>query len=713
MAVFATVDCLHLVWSKNREITSRLEEGGRLVRAVDGSTFVKASEEHCLENRHLLEAYMVRQRGARSLDVPDVESLKAQLISLHTLYAMNRAKTSKRPKALLEATVEIVQANAHLDAKAFKRLLSYARQRFMKPHLPKELYGKGGKKTRWDVTDADEAAGIEDAYEEDMEDAEEEEAEYDPTLDVDPMPEPVLDVARIPEPVLDVARIPEPVLDVGRIPEPVLDAVIPPPEAPEPRSDPPLQKKGVFHMNSSTSVASDATTLILGQSPATPKPKLLHVPSSSALTPSPPSLPDASRVVFKEVLYVAESPRKMVKAEPHDEALKPTLSEPEPMDKETAMRELALLEAYRKEQLARAAEAPQSEEEEGEITPTEADAEESQLGEAPEPEPMDEKAPEPEPMDKKAAMRELALLQVQLQLRSGALADGPAPASKPVLDTDDTQAIRREEQLDARKKRKEIAAAKKAAAKDKEAQELADAEVCQAPGQAESVEQPAKKRRTAAKSSSKKPRVQEDPKTNGDAVSGDASVPEAATGEDEAEKEPKAGKGSKKGSGRGKGRGKGRGRGTGNKGRGKGRGAGSGKAKAKKTKKGKGKGKGAEASEAAPERRVSKKTTPERKDEDPKKRKPEKIELRKLVVATNGILNHFVLMVYWTRPGVGIKQMSDGKQVQYFGSKGATTSKLLHAAIECVKYMDKDPEDIKGINQFIYKIKQQLKKAIS
>ena len=29
------------------------------------------------------------------------------------------------------------------------------------------------------------------------------------------------------------------------------------------------------------------------------------------------------------------------------------------------------------------------------------------------------------------------------------------------------------------------------------------------------------------------------------------------------------------------------------------------------------------------------------------------------------------------------------------------------------KYMDKDPEDIKGINQFVYKTKQQLKKKAS
>ena len=40
----------------------------------------------------------------------------------------------------------------------------------------------------------------------------------------------------------------------------------------------------------------------------------------------------------------------------------------------------------------------------------------------------------------------------------------------------------------------------------------------------------------------------------------------------------------------------------------------------------------------------------------------EKLRLRKIVVQANGLLNHFVIMVYWTRPGVGIKQISDGKQ---------------------------------------------------
>ena len=140
MAKFATVDCLHMVWGKDKVLQGRLEDGGRIVKAVEGDSFVKASEDNCIENRALLEAYMVRQRGCRSLDIPDLESFKAQLLSLHTTFAMNRAKVSgsKRPRALMEATLELVQVNAHLDGKALKRLLSYARRRFLSPHEPKD-----------------------------------------------------------------------------------------------------------------------------------------------------------------------------------------------------------------------------------------------------------------------------------------------------------------------------------------------------------------------------------------------------------------------------------------------------------------------------------------------------------------------------------------------------------------------------------------------
>ena len=116
----------------DREVCARADAGGRMIRAVGPTDFVSGSEANCLENVCMLRAYMERQRATSNLDVPDLESLKQELIALHTARASMRVKTCRQPKALLQATIELVQSNAHLDAKAYKRLLSYARHRFLR-----------------------------------------------------------------------------------------------------------------------------------------------------------------------------------------------------------------------------------------------------------------------------------------------------------------------------------------------------------------------------------------------------------------------------------------------------------------------------------------------------------------------------------------------------------------------------------------------------
>ena len=131
-AKFASVKGLCESWLIDREVCARADEGGRMIRSQGPFDFVSGSEGNCLENACMLRAYMERQRAARDLDVPDLESLKQELVALHTKRASMRVKLSRKPKALMEATVELVQANAHLDAKAYKRLLSYARHRFMR-----------------------------------------------------------------------------------------------------------------------------------------------------------------------------------------------------------------------------------------------------------------------------------------------------------------------------------------------------------------------------------------------------------------------------------------------------------------------------------------------------------------------------------------------------------------------------------------------------
>ena len=109
----------------------RVDEGGRILKSPSGD-FVQGCESSCLANIAVLKPYMVRQREMKSLCLPDLESLKPEFIALHTFRASMRVKQSKKPKALMEATAELVQGNAHLDSKAFKRLLSYARHRFLR-----------------------------------------------------------------------------------------------------------------------------------------------------------------------------------------------------------------------------------------------------------------------------------------------------------------------------------------------------------------------------------------------------------------------------------------------------------------------------------------------------------------------------------------------------------------------------------------------------
>ena len=131
MAKAASVQDLHQCWLKDRSIVQRVDQGGRLFHSRDG-LFAEASEGHCVENRALLQPYMVRMRKARSLDIPGLESLKSEFMLLHQCRLNQKQKNGKKPQALMQARLELVQGNVHLDAKTLKRLLSYARHRFLK-----------------------------------------------------------------------------------------------------------------------------------------------------------------------------------------------------------------------------------------------------------------------------------------------------------------------------------------------------------------------------------------------------------------------------------------------------------------------------------------------------------------------------------------------------------------------------------------------------
>ncbi|CAE7779915.1 unnamed protein product [Symbiodinium sp. CCMP2456] len=425
----------------------------------------------------------------------------------------------------------------------------------------------------------------------------------------------------------------------------------------EPTAPVVLQRKPPLHSNSSTSIASDATTLILGGTPLkTPSPRPV-VPAEA--TPSPPSLP--KQVVFKEVLYVAESPRKLVKAEPRDFNEEPRLGD-------DLRRELADLQAAQQALLKAGAML------------------------APEPAPTEPEPTEPETQVEGATALDKEANRLARLNSTGALVES---------------AVTREEQLEARKRRKQEKEEAKAAAKAAKAAKAATADKaaiagedkdgqgaeaagksCEGDGQLiaeKPVEPHPKKRRTAAKSKpgTKQQQAAEEAPDLPAAVAPEAEeapdLPAKAAPEAEHRAEaapPKLKKGKDK-------VGKVPGKKAANKPK-----SGPGKANGKKDKS-KGQGNGKKSKEAIPvavPRRVSSKRGPNEaaKPKSELQLEEEKAELRKIVVSTNGTLKHYVIMVYWTRPGVGIKLLADGKQVQYLGGKGIGISKILNAAIDCV-----------------------------
>ena len=233
--------------------------------------------------------------------------------------------------------------------------------------ISKELYPKGGKKTRWDK-DVDELAGEGDAeYDEGRaEDAEEEEEpEADAIVEAErPVP---LHVPAVPASVspgadaLDEPECPVP-LHVLAVPASVsirADAIVEPgcpvplqehvPVVPSSVSHAPdLHKLGPLALRSSSSLAPTELETPDRERPALADRMLPY--DEGKLTPTPVSPPPS--IIVKEVVLVVDSPKKVVKAEiPEDvsEGVAPVVAETSERvpikSRAAAMRELAILEA--------------------------------------------------------------------------------------------------------------------------------------------------------------------------------------------------------------------------------------------------------------------------------------------------------------------------------------------------------------------------------
>ena len=94
-----------------------------------------ATEANCVTNQAILHPIMERMRTLKSLDLPSLDDLKAELMSVlktRMEQQQDQPKHYNKLRAVMKLSGEQMECNAHLDSKAIKRLLSFAGYRFKK-----------------------------------------------------------------------------------------------------------------------------------------------------------------------------------------------------------------------------------------------------------------------------------------------------------------------------------------------------------------------------------------------------------------------------------------------------------------------------------------------------------------------------------------------------------------------------------------------------
>ena len=137
---------LSLSWSRNMEIKERLLDEGHkgLIRAPEGEKVPTTIQATAILNDSFLIPIIIQMKAARSLKIPDLDSLEEE-ISL-TWFKYFEAKHRKSghavgrcPKLPDEFKLSpAVQASCRVDAKYLKSLLSMVKKQFISDRKARE-----------------------------------------------------------------------------------------------------------------------------------------------------------------------------------------------------------------------------------------------------------------------------------------------------------------------------------------------------------------------------------------------------------------------------------------------------------------------------------------------------------------------------------------------------------------------------------------------
>ena len=120
-------------WYKNEDLKLRGHDSHRLVGRAQGIPIAQDDQWHAVHNKAVLEPIIDRMRISHYIRTPYLEELEPEIKAFHALVATKgKLDWDNFP------TLPIDDVAIHVCASGIKKILRYARKKFLSPHIPRD-----------------------------------------------------------------------------------------------------------------------------------------------------------------------------------------------------------------------------------------------------------------------------------------------------------------------------------------------------------------------------------------------------------------------------------------------------------------------------------------------------------------------------------------------------------------------------------------------
>lgn len=126
---------VHKAWFGDETIRARLEERGigHLVVTAQNKPLVAKDVPHALWNLEVLVPIMHNMKQHHLIKTPDMATIESQVLALYLMWEGQTFDINKLPPVPEEVEIPI-----HLVVTSIKKLVSFVRSKFLRPHTPRD-----------------------------------------------------------------------------------------------------------------------------------------------------------------------------------------------------------------------------------------------------------------------------------------------------------------------------------------------------------------------------------------------------------------------------------------------------------------------------------------------------------------------------------------------------------------------------------------------